>query len=528
LSRPTELGIDRRVIVGLVALTTAMSGVGFVIAAGIDRSGRRTAAEAAPTPSLSPEAIDPDVGALTTGAAAQALPPVIIGTLARATDAPAAPLPSAPAPAPTADGPAVVVPSRTTTPTTPAASATAAPPGPRPTTKPPAATPSAPKLPQGAPAADPGDPVPFRPDSATQPLPQFLVPDGALSVDTAATTATLRAAQKTAPAGATRADIAYVLSLGQQFANARLAGRKATVARTLGVNAWWYAQRSAPAGRVLVRDPDGLIYSYQSGHGFALNPVGTAGRWQGLNEGFSNTQLATTLLTVGVAEIRGGRQTLNWEYYDIPDQPAAIKPGVSAMAQSRVGQVMANAFRATGDPQFATAAVDAMASLAVDVGAGGTRSLVAYPAGSAAAPWFVERAYPGQDPWKGAALNGFMVSIIELRSAEQALRNGATGASAAGEAAANEARRLADEGAATLDRYLPAHDTGEWSYYGLLTPGRPFRSYLANATYHCYHVTLLRTLAPQYPTMTFGAFADTWAGYATKAGTPCPTSTPTG
>ena len=89
-------------------------------------------------------------------------------------------------------------------------------------------------------------------------------------------------------------------------------------------------------------------------------------------------------------------------------------------------------------------------------------------------------------------------------------------------------RRLADEGAATLDRYLPAHDSGTWSYYGLLTPGRPFRSYLANATYHCYHITLLRSLAPQYPALRFAAFADAWTAYATRAGTTCPGGAPTG
>ena len=29
-------------------------------------------------------------------------------------------------------------------------------------------------------------------------------------------------------------------------------------------------------------------------------------------------------------------------------------------------------------------------------------------------PWYVERAYPGASPWKGAALNGFMVTLLNL------------------------------------------------------------------------------------------------------------------
>lgn len=513
--RPIDFGIDGRIVAGLAGLTLLAAGLGFVVAAGLDGSGAgRTAAIAAPVPSLAPEAVDP--GTSTTAAAVPTLPPVTVGTPAPTTTESAAPPPPAPAvtQAPVPAVPTPPVPTTTTRPTATNPTTTTT------TTTPPPVQP---------PAADPGDLVPFRPEAASRPLAQFLVPDGALPADVTAATATLKGAQKDAPAaGTTRTDIAYILELGRRFTDARLAGRKATVSRTVRVNAWWYARKRAPTSRVLVRDSEGLVYSYAPGHGFALNPVGTAGRWQRLNEGFSNVQLATTFLELGVAEIRGGRQTLNWEYYDIPDQPTAIRPGVSAMAQSRVAQLMASAYRATGDARFANAAVDAMASLAVDVSAGGTRSMVAYPAGSVAAPWFVERAYPGEDPWKGAALNGFMVAIIELRSAERALREPTTGPSATGEAAANEAKRLADEGAATLDRYLPAHDSGKWSYYGLLTPGRAFRSYLANATYHCYHVTLLRSLAPQYPTLRFAAFADTWAGYATRAGTTCPTTAPTG
>ena len=487
-------GIDGRIVAGLAGMTLLATGLGFVIASGLDHSGpRRIAAVAAPSPSLSPEAIDPETTTTT--------------------------IPVQPPPAqfePPVAAPPVVTP---TVPSPPA----------RTTIKPPTAATTPTPPPVQPPAADPGDLVPFRPEAASQPLAEFLVPEGKLPSDTAAATTALRAAQTGAPTvGTTRADIGHVLELDRRFADARLAGRRETVSRTVRLNAWWYAHKRAPTTRVLVRDPDGFIYSYAPGRGFALNPVATAGRWQRLNEGFTNVQLATTLLSLGVAEIRGGRGTLSWEYYDVADQPTAIRPGVSGMAQSRVAQLMASAYKSTGDERFVTAAVGVMASLAVDVSAGGTRSLVAYPAGSARAPWFVERAYPGEDPWKGAALNGLMVSLIELRAAERSLREPVSGPTAAGEAAANEARRLADEGAATLDRYLPAHDTGKWSYYGLLTPGHAFRTYLASATYHCYHITLLRSLAPQYPALRFGEFADKWAGYATRAGTKCPGTTPTG
>lgn len=508
---PSRFGVDGRLTAGLIGLTVLATGVGFVVAAGLDRS-TRTAAIAAPAPFVSPEAIDPQPPSAP--AATTTVPPAVTTPATAATTTITQPQ-TQPEPVPAQQTPSVAPPavtaSRAPTTLTPAPAKTT----PRP----------APTTPPRPPTADPGDPVPFRPEAASQPLAQFIVADGELPVDAAAATTALRSAQKRAPAtGTTRTDIAHVLELDRRLGSARLPGRQATVDRTVGLNAWWYTRRRAPAARVLVRDPDGLIYSYAPGRGFALNPVATAGRWQRLNEGFTNVQLATTLLGFGVTDIRGGRHTLNWEYYDVADQPTAIRPGVSAMAQSRLARLMAGAYRSTGDVRFATASVEAMASLAVDVSAGGSRSMVTYPAGSAAAPWFVERAYPGDDPWKGAALNGLMVTLVELRATERALREPGSGPSATNEAAAHEARRLADEGAATLDRFLPVHDSGNWSYYGLLTPGRPFRSYLANATYHCYHITLLRSLAPQYPALRFGAFADTWSEYATRAGTTCPGS----
>jgi hypothetical protein len=506
----SALGLDGRVLAGLAGMTLAAAGVGFVVAAGLDDSVGRVAAIAAPRPTLSPEAQDDAPLATTTG-----LPPVIAPTpvpqapaaepgTPRQAPATTALVPASPAPAP---APSVTTARRAPTTTTPT-----------PTQPEPGPGPGQPRQP----TADDGTPTPFRPAAATTPLEQFVIPADELATDSPAALTVLQAAGDRAPAaGTTRTDIAYVVDLGKRFAEARLPGRRATVERTVRVNAWWYGRRRAPAKAVLLRDSDGIIYSYRAGQGFAFNPVGTAGMWQRLNEGFTATQLATTLLGMGVVDERGGRRVMSWEYFDVPGEPRTIRPGVSGMAQSRLAQLMASAYAESGDPGFAAAAADAMASLSVSVGDGGTRSMVAYPAGSAAAPWFVERAYPGENPWTGAALNGFMVAILELRGAERSLRQPAA-PSPAGDAAAGEARVLADEGAATLDRYLPLHDSGEWSYYGLLTPGRPWRSHLANATYHCYHVSLLRGLAAYYPDLRFAATADTWSHYAVRAGVTCP------
>ena len=495
-----DLGLDRRVVAALVAGTLAAMGVGYVVAAGLDGGGERTAALAAPPPTLSPEAQDdaplgePPI-----------LPPATVG------------LPPEPEPA------------VTTAATPPPAPATVT--APRTATAPPTTTATAPTTTSGTTTTGPtttgsttddAPPPPFRPRPASAPLAQFVVPAQELPADAAAATATLTASAGRTRLAATATDIGYVLRLASRFATTTVTGRREAVARTVRLNAWWYARREAPEGRVLIRDPDGLIYSYSSGHGFALNPVGTAGRWQGLNETFTAQELADALMSVGVTATHDGRRTLTWEYYDVPGRPAAIRPGVSGMAQARIAQLLASAYGATGDPRFAAATGDAIASLTVDVNAGGALSPVAYPAGAAASPWYVERAYPGENAWMGGALNGFMVAILELRIAERALRDAPATADPSVAQIADEARRLADEGAASLERYLPLHDSGKWSYYGVLTPGHPWRTYLANATYHCYHVSLLRSLADLYPDRTFGATARRWAGYAARQGVTCP------
>ena len=135
--------------------------------------------------------------------------------------------------------------------------------------------------------------------------------------------------------------------------------------------------------------------------------------------------------------------------------------------------------------------------------------------------WYVERAYPGESPWKGAALNGFMVTLLNLRGTA-ALLQGSPGPGADGPAAARLATDLADKGARTLQRHLPDHDSGAWSYYGLLTPGRPWRTYLADLNYHCYHIRLLTQLAAPYPGLGFGDTAARWQGYVDDAGLTCP------
>ena len=224
---------------------------------------------------------------------------------------------------------------------------------------------------------------------------------------------------------------------------------------------------------------------------------------------------------MGVARTGGGRPFEAWEYFDVEGDPTAVVPGASGMAQARIALLMAHAQAQTGDPRFAEAVLAALRAFTVDVDQGGVRSMVRTDDSQDPAPWYVERAYPGESPWKGGALNGFMVTLLNLRGTA-AILDSAPGGGDAGAAAAAMARDLADRGAATLQRHLPDHDSGSWSYYGLLTPGRPWRTYLADLNYHCYHVRLLAQLAGIYPGMGFATTSDRWQGYVDQAGLTCP------
>lgn len=355
--------------------------------------------------------------------------------------------------------------------------------------------------------------------------------------DWRAATAQLERALARAPRGSeTRADIRWVLRLGARYMRSgQPDGRRRTVSRTLRVNAWWFSRRPAPRDRIIVRDPTGVLSTYWKGRGLAVNPVATTGRWQGLNDDLSGVQLADALLPFAVERKAGGKRFLLWEYYDVPERPSAIRPGASGMAQGRLVHLLANAYYLTGEHRFSDGARGALAAFGVSVARGGVVSRVWVAGERRSRPWYVERAYPGGSPWQGAALNGFMVTLLNLRSSVALLRSEpkplATGPAelrrrprAPGAAKAGQiARALSIRGEQSLRHYLPLHDTGSWSIYMLYRPGFAWRSYLADRSYHCYHVALLRQLASGAPAgrSTYVRYAQRWARDARRAGLTC-------
>lgn len=505
--------------------------------------------------------------------------------------------PAAPRPAPAAAPVTVDDAPETRDPEPPAAVASSGPPSPAanpaPTPPPVASAPPVPSVPPAAPPAVPGgprpgahgvtapapapaprpspgptDPVPVPPPAPAPPPaepsvrpyappPTARIPADGL-VDLAESVRTLRQVRAAAaPGSAIDRDIGWLLELYDRFRDDPRAGRRATVVRTMRINAWWYRDRGAARRRVILRDPDGILATYRGGHGFAVNPVATTGRWRDLNAELAPERLAEPLLQMAVPRERDGAHALVWEYFDVPEDPAAIRPGASGMAQGRMAELLSSAYHRTGDVRYAEAAGDALAAMDIPVDDGGVRSEVAWPRGSAPHPWFVERAFPGADPLRGAALNGFMVSVLSLRStalrlaqppapgvavaasvaapgppAETTTATGpgrvatstapAVGPDPTALRAAAHARSLADAGADTLRAMLPAHDTGTWSLYSLVSPGRADGTYLADLNYHCYHVHLLRALAVGFDDAVFSRTADRWEGYVHDRGATCP------
>lgn len=535
--------MERRTViasVACVALTILAAAAGWWMAHTLDGRRSAPATESAVVPVDDP--VDP------VAAPEEALPP----------PRPAPPpVPADPDPAPVpgpAAGPAGE-PDAPATDTAPAA------PDPAPTPRPrrPPAIRDAPAAPDPEPQPDP-PPAPRRDDPRPIPEPAATTP----AVPTTPTTPTLPEVVRTSsPPPATRAISRADAFTGSGAARAALlaararaatgsgtaaaidrqlelwrrylgpdsgsvpAGRRATVARALHANAWWYSRWRSPPQQVLLRDPDGVILTYRVRQGFAVNPVATTGRWRDLNAEIPVEELAGVMLPMGVSITAAGRPMLVWEYYDVVGDPTAIGPGISGMAQARIALVMANAHRITGDERFAAAAERALLALTVDVDLGGARSMVSMRPGEAPSPWYVERAHPGDNPWKGAALNGFMVTLLNLRGAAAALSRPPEALEQApvpppvATRAAERARRLADDGVETLARHLPDHDTGTWTYYGMLSGGRPWRTYLADLNYHCYHIHLLGRLAAVYPDHDLTAVADRWSGYVSAADLTC-------
>lgn len=340
-----------------------------------------------------------------------------------------------------------------------------------------------------------------------------------------------RARGHAAAGGRQRVDLDWLAKLDRLTRSPTApAGRVANIELTLKVNAWWRSRRGAwPRQRVILRLPSGILANYRPEHGFIVNPVATTGRWQHLNDDVPAAGLARALRPLAVVYHYGDETWLGYEYYDVNGSPREVLPGVSAMAQSRLASTFAAAFRQTGYIGYARTASRILGAFRVPVADHGVVAMLESPDHAVSGEWFPERVYPGKNPWLGAALNGFMVSILELTTARTHL-SAALDERNPPPATRAEVRKdiariddLAQTAIVSLRRFLPLHDTGHWSIYGMRTGGRPWGTALADLNYHCYHIRLLSRLDLRYPGEGFEDYARRWQGYVDAAGRTCPT-----
>ena len=190
-------------------------------------------------------------------------------------------------------------------------------------------------------------------------------------------------------------------------------GRRSTVARTLRLNAWWYSRNTAPNSRIIVRDHTGRPLDLLGG----TRARGQPGRDHRALAGPERRPHARAARRRPPAVRRHAprrrAQFLLWEYYDVPDRPRLVPP-----RRLRHGPGAHRPAHGARLPPHRPAALRH---------GGRRRAGRVHRAGLARAawsarsgrpsPWYVERAYPGAGPWKGAALNGFMVTLLNLEAA---------------------------------------------------------------------------------------------------------------
>ena len=182
--------------------------------------------------------------------------------------------------------------------------------------------------------------------------PATRIPAEQMPTDVATARAMLVQARPWAPPGTlTKRDINYVLRLSSKYLAAR--GRRPPARRRWSgrlVNAWWYTLRAGPIKRSIIRDPDGVLSTYW-GRAAASRRTRwrRRGRWQGLNESLAPEVLAEALLPYGVERRWTAASTFDLGVLRRAGPAGAHQAGASGMAQGRIAQLMARAYKRTGD-----------------------------------------------------------------------------------------------------------------------------------------------------------------------------------
>jgi heparosan-N-sulfate-glucuronate 5-epimerase len=166
-------------------------------------------------------------------------------------------------------------------------------------------------------------------------------------------------------------------------------------------------------------------------------------------------------------------------------------PWRSAMAQGQGASLLVRLYLQTGDEDFATSALAALAPMSKSPAEGGVRAELD------GRPWLEE--YPTEPP--SYVLNGAIFALWGLRDVSVGLDD-------------NQAGKDYATGVQALRENLWRFDTGWWSLYSLY-PHRVRN--VASSFYHDLHVNQLRAMDQLHPQPEFRAVATRWEGYSNSA-----------
>ncbi|XP_028158304.1 D-glucuronyl C5-epimerase [Ostrinia furnacalis] len=174
---------------------------------------------------------------------------------------------------------------------------------------------------------------------------------------------------------------------------------------------------------------------------------------------------------------------------------AELRPGWhSAMSQGHAMSVLARAYHRSGDAGYLRAAQRALRLLDVPSAAGGVKAL-----------WMDKHVWYEEYPTKPPlfVLNGFIYTLLGLYDVH----------AAEGDNTVSLARKLFDDGMASLKALLPLYDTGGGSFYDLRHFTLGVSPNIARWDYHATHVNQLYLLAGLDDDPILINTARRWEGY---------------
>jgi len=206
---------------------------------------------------------------------------------------------------------------------------------------------------------------------------------------------------------------------------------------------------------------------------------------------YSDNKIKVKFLLQADWLLKSGVETQNgfvWYVDYIIEEYGLYPPWFSALAQGEALSVLTRAFKLTGNMQYLNVCEKAIVPFSIPVSSGGLvndfNNIHVY------------EEYPSPKRTV-AVLNGFMFSLFGLYDFYLVNNN-------------QQAKKLFDEGIASIIKILPLYDKKYWSSYYLFEYPR---TYTASFTYHNIMINQLKVLFIITGEKIFSEFYNRWEGY---------------